>query len=39
MWLPEMAVDYETLEIMAAEGIRFTILSEEQVQGDLDAGA
>ncbi len=39
MWLPEMAVDCETLEIMAAEGIRFTILSEEQVQGDLEAGA
>ena len=39
MWLPEMAVDYETLEIMATEGIRFTILSDEQVRGDLDAGA
>jgi hypothetical protein len=39
MWLPEMAVDYETLEIMAAEGIRFTILSDEQVRGDLDEGA
>ncbi len=39
MWLPEMAVDYETLEIMAGEGMRFTILSEEQVQGDLEAGA
>ncbi len=39
MWLPEMAVDYETLEIMAAEGIRFTILSYEQVHGDLEAGA
>jgi len=39
MWLPEMAVDYETLEIVAAEGIRFIILSEEQVRGDRDAGA
>ncbi len=39
MWLPEMAVDYETLEVMAAEGIRFTILSDEQVRGDLEAGA
>ena len=39
MWLPEMAVDCETLEIMAAQGIRFTILSDEQVRGDLDAGA
>jgi len=36
MWLPEMAVDYETLETLAAEGISFTILSEEQVQGDLE---
>ena len=39
MWLPEMAVDSETLEILAAEGIRFTILSDQQVQGDLDQGA
>jgi len=39
MWLPEMAVDHETLEIMAAEGVRFTILSDEQVRGDLIAGA
>ena len=39
MWLPEMAVDYETLEILAAEGIRFTILSDEQVRGNLEAGA
>jgi hypothetical protein len=34
-----MAVDYETLEIMALEGIRFTILSDEQVRGGLEAGA
>jgi hypothetical protein len=39
MWLPEMAVDYETLEVMAAEGVRFTVLSDEQVHGDLEAGA
>jgi hypothetical protein len=39
MWLPEMAVDSETLEVLAAEGIRFTILSDQQVQGDLDQGA
>jgi hypothetical protein len=32
-----MAVDYETLGILAAEGIRFTILSDEQVYGDLEA--
>jgi hypothetical protein len=39
MWLPEMAADYETLEIMAAESIRFTVLSSEQVRGDMGAGA
>ncbi len=38
MWLPEMAVDHETLETLAAAGIRFTILSDEQVYGQLDAG-
>ncbi len=30
MWLPETAVDLETLDIMAAEGIRFTILAPHQ---------
>lgn len=39
MWLPEMAVDTETLETMVHEGVRFTILSSEQVRGDLRAGA
>lgn len=39
IWLPEMAVDYETLEILAAEGLRFTILTDEQVRGDLEAGS
>jgi hypothetical protein len=39
LWLPEMAADYETLEVAVAEGIRFTILSDEQVKGDLRAGA
>lgn len=32
MWLPETAVDEETLEILAAEGIRFTILAPHQVE-------
>jgi hypothetical protein len=39
IWLPEMAVDYETLEILAAEGLRFTVLTDEQVRGDMEAGA
>jgi alpha-amylase/alpha-mannosidase (GH57 family) len=30
MWLPETAVDMETLDILAEEGIKFTILSSHQ---------
>ncbi len=32
MWLPELAVDLETLDLMAEHGIRFTILSPHQAQ-------
>src|SRR3989475_2699234 len=32
MWLPETAVDDETLDVLAAEGIRFTILSPHPVE-------
>ncbi len=32
MWLPETAVDLETLDIMAGEGIRFTILAPHQAK-------
>ena len=39
MWLPEMAVDYETLETVAEAGLSFVILSGEQVHGDLSHGA
>jgi len=36
MWLPEMAVDQATLEVLASQGIAFTILSPHQTQGQLD---
>lgn len=39
MWLPEMAIDYETLETVAEAGLAFVILSGEQVHGDLSRGA
>lgn len=32
-WLPETAVDLETLEILAAEGVAFTILAQHQLRG------
>jgi hypothetical protein len=32
MWLPETAVDMESLEVLAAEGIRFTIVAPRQVR-------
>lgn len=31
-WLPETAVDDETLDVLAAEGIRFTVLAPHQVE-------
>lgn len=33
IWLPEMAVDIETLEVLAEQGIEWTILTESQVKG------
>jgi len=33
IWLPEMAVDLETLEVLAEEGIEWTILTESQIEG------
>ncbi len=32
MWLPECAVDEDTLDLLAAEGIRFTILAPYQIR-------
>ena len=39
IWLPEMAVDHETLEVVSRAGVKFVILSQEQVVGDLSRGA
>ena len=33
MWLPECAVDEDTLDVLAQEGIRFTILAPYQLRG------
>jgi len=38
MWLPETAVDTPTLEALAREGIRFTILAPHQVDPVPEAG-
>jgi len=39
MWMPETAVDYETLEALAVAGLTFTVLSDEQVTGDTGGRA
>jgi hypothetical protein len=38
MWLPETAVDLETLDIMAEQGIKFTILAPHQARRFRDPG-
>ena len=38
MWLPETAVDLESLELMSLAGIRYTILSPYQAASVLDSG-
>ncbi len=39
MWLAETAVDLETLDILAAEGIRFTVLAPSQARAVRPIGA
>jgi hypothetical protein len=39
MWLPETAVDTETLDIMAESGIRFTVLAPDQATRTRRRGA
>lgn len=39
MWLPETAVDTPTLETLAAEGVRFTILAPQQAAAVREPGA
>ncbi len=39
MWLPETAVDLESLELMAEAGIAYTVLSPYQAASVIDAGA
>jgi alpha-amylase/alpha-mannosidase (GH57 family) len=36
MWLPEMAVDLETLQVLHDNGVKFTILSQAQVRDATD---
>jgi alpha-amylase/alpha-mannosidase (GH57 family) len=38
MWLPEAAVDMETLEVLADAGIRFTVVGPGQVEGAPSEG-
>lgn len=38
MWLPETAVDDETLQVLAEEGVRFTILAPHQVEHPVAHG-
>jgi hypothetical protein len=39
LWLHEMAVDDETLDVLAESGTKFTLLSAEQLRGDVSKGA
>jgi hypothetical protein len=36
MWLPEMGVDLETLQVLHDAGVKFTVLAQSQLQGAND---
>jgi hypothetical protein len=36
MWLPELAVDLETLQVLYDSGVKFTILAQSQLRGATD---
>jgi alpha-amylase/alpha-mannosidase (GH57 family) len=38
MWLPETAVDDETLDVLAAEGIAYTVLAPRQIENAPERG-
>ena len=38
MWLPEMAVDLETLQVLHDAGVQFTMLAQSQLRGAEDGG-
>ena len=38
MWLPEMAVDLETLQVLHDAGVKFTVLAQSQLRGAEDGG-
>ena len=38
MWLPEMAVDLETLQVLHDAGVKFTVLAQSQLRGAQDGG-
>lgn len=38
MWLPEMAVDYETLEVLVDYGISYTVLTQSQIKDRRSGG-